>query len=131
MDRREFLAAMAAVPAIGVPDTHPVPNYRVVTRFKPAAQPGMPGPYPGRVVTVHSPRCIDEVTEKVDVPAVKAMMARGMTTLTGDKDPRDSWARFFNAQDFVGIKINCSGAPGAMSMRSEERRVGKECRSGW
>ena len=39
-----------------------------------------------------------------------------MTTLTGDKDPRDSWARFFNAQDFVGIKINCSGAPGAMSM---------------
>ena len=44
------------------------------------------------------------------------MIARGMTTLTGDKDARDSWARFFNAQDFVGIKINCSGAPGAMSM---------------
>ena len=116
MDRREFLAAMAAVPALGVPDTRPIPNYRVVTRFKPAARPGMPGPYPGRVVTVHSPRCIDEVTEKVDVPTVKAMMARGMTTLTGDKDPRDSWARFFNAQDYVGIKINCSGAPGAMSM---------------
>ena len=35
-----------------------------------------------------------------------------MTTLTGDKDPRDSWARFFNAQDFVGIKINCSGRAG-------------------
>src|SRR5687768_15050817 len=116
MDRREFLAAMAAVPAIGVPDTHPIPNYRVVTRFKPAAQPGMPGPYPGRVVTVHSPKCIDEVTEKVDVPTVQQMIARGMTTLTGDKDARDSWARFFNAQDFVGIKINCSGAPGAMSM---------------
>ena len=76
----------------------------------------MPGPYPGRVVTVHSPNCIDEATEKVDVPTVQAMIARGMTTLTGDKDPRDSWARFFNAQDFVGIKINCSGAPGAMSM---------------
>ena len=40
-------------------------------RFKPAAQPGMPGPYPGRVVTVHSPKCIDEVTEKVDVPTVQ------------------------------------------------------------
>ena len=116
MDRREFLAAMAAVSALGVPDTRPIPNYRIVTRFKPAARPGMPGPYPGRVVTVHSPRCIDEVTEKVDVPTVKAMMARGMTTLTGDKDPRDSWARFFNAQDYVGVKINCSGAPGAMSM---------------
>jgi uncharacterized protein (DUF362 family) len=116
MDRREFLAAMAAVPVLGALDTRPIPNYRVVTKYKPAAQPGMPGPYPGRVVTVHAPRCIDEVTEKVDVPTVKTMMARGMTTLTGDKDPRDSWARFFNAQDFVGIKINCSGAPGAMSM---------------
>ena len=36
---------------------------------------------------------------------VQAMIARGMTTLTGDKDPRDSWARFFNAQDFVGISV--------------------------
>ena len=34
------------------------------------------------------------------------MIARGMTTLTGDRDARDSWARFFNAQDVVGIKIN-------------------------
>jgi uncharacterized protein (DUF362 family) len=117
MDRREFLAAMAAVPAIGALQTaRPIPDYRVVTKFKPAAQPGMPGKYPGRVVTVHSPKCIDEVTEKVDVPTVKEMIARGMTTLTGDKDPRDSWAGFFDAQDFVGIKINCSGAPGAMSM---------------
>jgi len=94
----------------------PVPNYRVVTRFKPWRQPGIPGPYPGRVVTVHSPRCIDEATEQVDVPTVQTMIARGMTTLTGDADARDSWARFFNADDFVGIKINASGAPGAMSM---------------
>ncbi len=116
MDRREFLAAMTAMPALGALQERPVPDYRVVTRFKPAGQPGMPGLYPGRVVTVHSPKCIDEVTEKVDVPTVQSMIASGMTTLTGDKDPRDSWARFFDAQDFVGIKINCSGAPGAMSM---------------
>jgi uncharacterized protein (DUF362 family) len=118
MDRREFLAAMAAVPAIGVlqRDPRPIPDYRVVTRFEPSAQPGMPGMYPGRVVTVHSPKCIDEATEKVDVPTVKEMIARGMTTLTGDQDPRDSWRRFFDANDFVGIKINCSGAPHAMSM---------------
>ena len=118
MDRREFLTAMAAVPAIGVlqQNTRPIPDYRVVTGFKPSAQPGMPGMYPGRVVTVHSPKCIDEAIEKVDVPTIKEMIARGMTTLTGDKDPRDSWRRFFDANDFVGIKINCSGAPGAMSM---------------
>ena len=116
MDRREFLAAMAAVPALGALQPQGIPDYRVVTKYKPAAQPGMPGLYPGRVVTVHSANCIDEVTEKVDVPTVKAMIAQGMTTLTGDKDARDCWARFFNAQDVVGIKINCSGAPGAMSM---------------
>jgi hypothetical protein len=39
-----------------------------------------------------------------------------VAAFTGDKDPRESWARFFNTQDFVGIKINCSGALGAMWM---------------
>ena len=119
LDRRDFLAALAAVPALSLQqqlEARPIPKYRVVTPYKPEAKPGMPGLYPGRVITVHSPKCIDEVTEKVDVPTVQQMIARGMSTLTGDKDSRDSWARFFNAQDFVGIKINCSGAPGAMSM---------------
>ena len=116
MDRREFLSAMATGPALAALQPRPVPKYRIVTSHKPAARPGMPGAFPGRVVTVHSPTVIDEVTEKVDVPTVRSMIARGMSTLTGDKDPRDSWARFFTAQDFVGIKVNASGAPGAMSM---------------
>src|SRR5262249_19540727 len=111
MNRRVFLAGAAALPALNAAETtaRRIPDYRVVTKYKPAAVPGMPGLYPGRVVTVHSAKCIDEETEKVDVPTVQAMMSRGMTTLTGDKDPRDSWARFFNSQDYVGIKINCSG----------------------
>src|SRR5262245_33348859 len=118
MNRRNFLAGAAALPALQAAESprRGIPDYRVVTKYKAAAQPGMPGPYPGRVVTVHSPKCIDEQTEKVDVPTVQEMIRKGMTALTGDKDPRDSWARFFNDQDFVGIKINCSGAPGAMSM---------------
>jgi len=116
MKRRTFLAAAAAVPALAALDTKPGRDYRVVTKYKPARHPGIPGPYPGRVVTVHCPNCIDETTEQVNVPAVQTMIARGMTTLTGDKDPRDCWARFFHSQDFVGIKVNCSGAPDAMSM---------------
>jgi uncharacterized protein (DUF362 family) len=124
LDRREFMAAMAVAPLLGegeeqartLAQGRPIPDYRVVSRFKPEGKLGAPGLFPGRVVTVHSPKCIDEATEKVDVPTVQQMIAQGMTTLTGDKDPRDSWARFFNAQDVVGIKINCSGAPGAMSM---------------
>jgi uncharacterized protein (DUF362 family) len=116
MNRRTFLTAAAAVPVLNAWDERPIPNYRIATKYKPAAEPGMPGRYPGRVVTVHAPECIDETTEKVDVPTVQTMISRGMTALTGDRDPRDSWARFFNAQDFVGIKVNASGAPGAMSM---------------
>ena len=115
MDRREFLAAMAAFPALNLQESPPAPNYKIVSSYKPTAQPGMPGPYPGRVVTVHSPQCIDVATEKADTPTVKMMMARGMTTLTGDKDVRDSWARLFNAQDFVGIKVNMVGGPAVVS----------------
>lgn len=114
VDRRTFLAGAALLPAAVQP--RPVPGYRVVTRFRREGRLGMPGLYPGRVVTVHSPRCIDEASERVDVPTVRAMIAQGMTALTGDRDARDSWARFFNANDFVGIKVNASGAPGAMSM---------------
>jgi uncharacterized protein (DUF362 family) len=120
------MAAMAAVPLAGSLESEqtrralaqgrPIPDYRVVTRFKREGDLGAPGLFPGRVVTVRSPKCIDEATERVDVPTVREMIAQGMTTLTGDKDARDSWARFFNADDFVGVKINCSGAPGAMSM---------------
>jgi uncharacterized protein (DUF362 family) len=116
VDRRTFLAAAVMVPALSQLDRRPTPKYRVVTKFKPSGRPGMPGAYPGRVVTVRSPRCIDEATERVDTPTVREMIARGMTSLTGDADPRDSWARFFDQDDFVGIKVNCSGAPGAMSM---------------
>src|SRR3954454_22694030 len=121
--RRQFLtrsAALAAgavaLPSIASAEPRPVPKYKVVTKFRPSGTLGMPGLYPGRVVTVHSPQCIDEATEQVNIPTVREMIARGMTTLTGDRDPRDSWARFFNAQDYVGIKVNASGAPGAMSM---------------
>jgi len=115
INRRTFLASAALLPALSAPDSRRAPKYRIATKYK-AGRPGMPGPYPGRVVTVHSPACIDEATERVDVPTVRAMIARGMTSLTGDRDPRDSWARFFNGDDFVGVKVNASGAPGAMSM---------------
>jgi uncharacterized protein (DUF362 family) len=113
--RRTFLASTALVPVLTAQERS-VPAYRIVTKFAPAPSPWMPGAYPGRVVTVRSPRCIDEATEAVDVATVREMIARGMTALTGDRDPRDSWARFFDQDDFVGIKVNCSGAPGAMSM---------------
>ena len=109
MDRRIFLQVAAAAPLLASPADEPA--YRVVTAYKPAAQPGMPGPYPGQVVRVHSANSIDAGSGKVNRELVKQMLSSGMKTLTGDARPEDAWARFISPKDVVGIKVNCSGAP--------------------
>ena len=87
------------------------PVYRVVTAYKPAAKPGMPGPYPGQVIRVHSGNSIDTASDKVYPAVVKRMISSGMKSLTGDARDEDAWARFITPKDVVGIKVNCSGAP--------------------
>src|SRR5712664_1329835 len=91
------------------------PTLRVVSSYAPAATPGMPGPYPGRVVSVRSDTCVDTATGKANDEAVREMMARGMRTLTGAGTTRDAWRRFFEASDVVGIKVNCGGYPFCVS----------------
>src|SRR5688572_5646466 len=117
MDRRDFFFLSAAAPLLGQnsSETNDIPKYRVVTSFKPAAEPGMPGRYKGQVVRVHSDRSADSATGKVDGQVVRTMLAEGMRALTGDKDDRDSWARFITPKDVVGVKVNCSGALNIMS----------------
>jgi uncharacterized protein (DUF362 family) len=115
MDRRTFLQVAAAAPAVLSAEEHKLPKYRIVSHFAPAAQPGMPGPHPGEVVSVHAEQSIDAATEKPNAAVVAEMMASGMRALTGDKDVRDSWGRLITPSDVVGIKVNCSGAPGIMS----------------
>ncbi len=115
MRRRTFLGIPAAAPLSFSADSAPVPRYKVVSAYKSQAGQGMPGLFPGSVVSVHSNASIDETTEKVNAPAVAQMMAEGMKALCGVKNPRDAWRRFFAPQDVVGIKVNCSGAPGIMS----------------
>ena len=110
MRRRRFLQLAAAATASAA-TTESTPSYRVVTPFALSPNPGMPGPFPGKVVRVHSEKSIDAATSNVDVPTVREMMSRGMRSLTGAKNDRDAWARFVNSKDVVGIKLNCSGAP--------------------
>jgi uncharacterized protein (DUF362 family) len=75
----------------------------------------MPGPYPGTVVSVKAEKAIDPSTEKVDTATVAEMVLRGMAALTGETAARDAWRKFFSPSDIVGIKVNCSGAPGICS----------------
>ena len=99
----------AATPLLGGPVEDP--KYKVVTPFKPSPNPGMPGPYPGQVVRVHSEKSLDVPSDQVDRAVVKEMLATGMKALTGDSDESDAWRKFISPTDVVGIKVNCSGAP--------------------
>jgi uncharacterized protein (DUF362 family) len=112
MRRRTFMQ-LAATPALLA--TSDIPAYRVVSGYAPASKPGIPGPHRGVVARIHSEASIDVPTENVDAAVVRKMLSTGMQTLTGAKNARDAWARFFSPSDVVGIKVNCSGAPKVMS----------------
>jgi hypothetical protein len=120
MDRREFVRLLAAAPfapALKADPTAPdaIPKVRVVSAYARADVPGMPGPYPGRVVAVKSEKCVDTVTSAANDEVVREMMARGMCALTGQRTPLEAWRKFIQPSDVVGIKVNCGGHPWCVS----------------
>ena len=116
MNRRTFVRLLAATPlATKLQIRTGLPPLKVVTRYAPAPVPGMPGPYPGRVVRVRSDKSVDTTTGAANNDVVREMMAQGMRTLTGAATPADAWGRFFTPADVVGIKVNCGGFPYVVS----------------
>jgi hypothetical protein len=87
----------------------------MVSSYSASAAPGMPGPYPGRVISVKSEKCVDTSTGAANDEIVREMMARGMRALTGASDTAAAWRRFFEPSDVVGIKVNCGGYPHCVS----------------
>ena len=92
-----------------------LPPLKVVSRYSPAAAPGMPGAYAGQVVAVKSDRSVDISTGAANDPVVREMMAQGMRALTGASATADAWRRFFTPSDVVGVKVNCGGYPHCVS----------------
>src|SRR5262249_1103 len=120
MKRRTFVQMLAATPlasTIHAEESTDIPKYKIVTPYKPAGAPGIPGPYPGKVISVKSAKCVSEDGLKIDGEVVREMMERGMRALTGDAKTIDSWRRFFSAEDVVGIKVNAGGRPWVVSSR--------------
>ena len=114
MDRRSFVRLLAAAPlAPALPEA--LPKLKVVSAYAPAAVPGMPGPYPGRVVSVKSERSVDTRSNAANGDVVREMMARGLCALTGERTAPQAWRRFFAPSDVVGIKVNCGGHPYVVS----------------
>jgi hypothetical protein len=96
MQRREFLQnAFSPVLAAALTPLHAAPTG------------GMPGPWPGRVIAVEHGHAIDNGLYQAD--AVKQMMTRGMTALTGAPAWADAWRTLFEKGDVVGIKVSPVG----------------------
>jgi len=69
----------------------------------------MPGPFPGRVVAVEHPGSI--VQGAYQAEAIRQMMEKGMTALTGAPGWTEAWRSFFEKGDVVGIKVCPVGGP--------------------
>jgi hypothetical protein len=116
MHRRTFVQLLAATPLASLASAETAtPKCRVVTRYSAAAVPGMPGPYPGKVVAVRSQQSLDPAGTVADAGVVREMMARGICALTGEATVLGAWRRFFEPADVVGIKVNCGGYPWVVS----------------
>jgi hypothetical protein len=118
MKRRTFvqlLAATSLASSTRAQEFTNIPDYKVVTPYQPSAAPGMPGPYPGKVVAVHSAKSLSEDGRQIHGEVVREMMERGMRALTGDAKTIDSWRRFFVPDDVVAIKVNAGGRPWVVS----------------
>src|SRR5688572_12805626 len=116
MLRRDFVRLIAASSfAARFQTPSALPKLRAVSAYQSAPTPGMPGPYPGRVVSVRSDKCIDTATGAANDEVVREMMARGMRELTGARTTRQAWQRFFEPSDMVGLKVNCGGYPHCVS----------------
>ena len=109
------LAARGRVSSDGLQIRTDLPPLKIVSRYSPAATPGMPGPFPGRVIKVKSDKCVDTATNTTNDQVVREMMAQGMRALTGAPTTADAWRRFFTPSDVVGIKVNCGGYPHCIS----------------
>src|ERR1700750_1166608 len=74
---------------------------------------GIPGPYPGKVVAIEHPGSMLSGRDEPD--AIRQIMQRGMTELTGAPAWQDAWRMMFHRGDVVAIKMSPVGGPGLCS----------------
>jgi uncharacterized protein (DUF362 family) len=80
---------------------------------QPSSKPGIPGPFPGRVVSVEHPGIV--TARKYQRDAVRSTISRGLMELTGAPSAQEAWRYFFQPGDVVGLKLNPVGRPFVMS----------------
>ena len=68
---------------------------------------GLPGPFPGRVVAVHSEQAI--VSGAYQPETIRSMMHKGLMELTGAPSWTEAWRVFVQPGDVVAIKMSPVG----------------------
>jgi len=108
-DRRQFVKTALLAGAFA---TYQRP--KTVSKTSPdEPQLGLPGPYPGRVISAHQPGTL--VQRKYQQKPVRAMLDSGLMKLTGAESPQEAWSTFFKPGDVVGLKLNGVGRPHVIS----------------
>jgi hypothetical protein len=97
LTRRKLLVGSAAAAATALQS-----QSRAAT-----SRPGMPGPFPGRVVAVEHPGSI--ISNTYQAEPVRQMMRKGISELTGAPSWVDGWRTLFEKGDVVGIKVSPVG----------------------
>jgi hypothetical protein len=127
MERRTFVKLLASTPLVAregtdnavAPPERVIPPHKAITPFKSVATTatalGMPGPYPGQVVSVKSEKSLSADGQQINAEIVREMMERGMRELTGARQTIDAWREFIRPEDNVGIKVNVVGHPWCVS----------------
>ncbi len=121
LDRRTFLHASVALAGLSTLGTGASMAAEGPEDNEQRHKQGLPGAYPGRVVEVQHPGSCPGGSP--DVEAVRKMVGRGMTTLTGAEEPAEAWRSMFSPGDVVGIKVNPVGAPLAISNYATVRAI--------
>jgi hypothetical protein len=96
--RRDFFRSAALAGAAALGQVHSKAS---------TSKPGMPGPFPGRVVAVEHAGCI--AGNIYQAQPIRQMMEKGMTSLTGAPAWTDAWRSMFEKGDVVGIKVSPVG----------------------
>jgi Domain of unknown function (DUF362) len=103
-DRRQFLESALLGAAVTLAPT--------VSRAQSGGL-GIPGPYPGKVVAIEHAGSL--LSGRYEPDAIRQMMQRGMTELTGASAWQDAWRMMFHSGDVVAIKMSPVGGPGLCS----------------
>ena len=92
-----------ASPQTNPQEEDPITNVADALAY-PRTEMSMPGKFPAKVVQVKDANSVDDAVINYDV--VNEMLKQAMLTLTGEKNIKRAWRKFFDKKDRIGLKVN-------------------------